>query len=606
MRVRFWGTRGSIAKAGASTLRYGGNTSCVEARSAAGTLVVLDCGTGAHGLGQSLVKEGLKPCSGHILISHTHWDHIQGIPFFAPFSCAGNEWHIYGPRGLGQSMREVLAGQMEYTYFPVSLDQFAATIHYHDVVEGAFTIGDVRVVARYLNHPALTMGYRLEADGVAVVYSTDHEPHTQEAALGTAGALRGEDEAHRYFVQGADLLIHDAQYTAAEYPSKIGWGHSTVEYVTEIALTAAVKHLALYHHDPLRSDAAVDRLLDAARRRIADAGESVEVSGATEGQVIELEAWSDAQSDGPVTRSSGLLDPADDLSKEKVLIAVRGEADRTILTAGARADGIAAAQLDDAKDLLLAVEGNWPSLIFLGDDLPKADPLELCRKIRALPHPKAKSTPLIVVTEEACVDLAAGEAAGVTDWLTRPFSPQYARTRTRAWVLRTLCRWVKAPLPADEESRIEALHGLGILDTEAEERFDRHTRIAAAAFEVPVALVSLVDRDRQWFKSRHGLAACETSRDMAFCAHAIHDDAPFVVTDALRDERFADNPLVVHDPRIRFYAGVPLRVGDGSRIGTLCVIDHRPRRLSPTQLGLLKDIAKLVEREFEREGLDAG
>ncbi len=606
MRVRFWGTRGSIAKAGASTLRYGGNTSCVEARSAAGTLVVLDCGTGAHGLGQSLVKEELKPCSGHILISHTHWDHIQGLPFFAPFSCAGNEWHIYGPRGLGQSIREVLAGQMEYTYFPVSLDQFAATIHYHDIVEGAFTVGDVRVVAHYLNHPALTMGYRLEADGVAVVYSTDHEPHAQDAALGTASALRGEDEAHRSFVQGADLLIHDAQYTAAEYPGKIGWGHSTVEYATEIAVAAAVKHLALYHHDPLRSDEAVDRLLDVARRRIADAGGSVEVSGATEGAVIELEGTSDAQRDGPKASTSALLDPADDPSKEEVLIAITAEADRAVLTAGVRADGIAAVQVGDAKDLLDAVERNWPSLIFLGDDLPQADPLELCRKIRALPHPKAETTPLIVVTEEASVDLAGGEAAGVTDWLTRPFSTQYARARSRAWLLRTLCRWVKAPLPADEESRIEALHGLGILDTEAEERFDRHTRIAAAAFDVPVVLVSLVDRDRQWFKSRHGLAACETSRDMAFCAYAIHDDAPFVVNDALRDDRFADNPLVAHDPRIRFYAGVPLRVGDGSRIGTLCVIDHRPRHLSPTQLDLLKDIAKLVERELERRAPDAG
>ncbi len=605
MRVRFWGTRGSIAKAGAFTVRYGGNTSCVEIRSAAGTIVVLDCGTGAHGLGLSLLQEGLKPCSGHIFISHTHWDHIHGIPFFAPLFGAGNEWHIYGPRGLGQSLREVLAGQMEYTYFPVSLDQFAATIHYHDVVEGAFTVSDMRIVARYLNHPALTMGYRLEVDGVVVVYSTDHEPYAQEVALRTARELRGEDEAHQYFVQGADLLIHDAQYTVAEYPSKIGWGHSTVEYVIDLAMAARVKHVALYHHDPTRTDDAMDRLLDAARQRVADAGGSVEVSGAMEGDVIELEGTLDARSSGPDTRPSGLLDPADDLANEEVLIAVAGEADRAILAAGVMADKIAAVQVGDAKDLLDAADRNWPSLIFLGDDLPHSDPLELCRNIRALPHPRAESTPLIVVTDEARIDVAEGQAAGVTDWLTRPFSMQYARTRTRAWLLRTICRWIKAPLPADEESRIEALHGLGILDTEAEERFDRHTRIAAAALDAPIALISLVDRDRQWFKSRHGLDTSETPRDMAFCAHAIHNDDAFVVTDALQDERFADNPLVVHDPRIRFYAGVPLRVADGSRIGMLCVIDHRPRDLSPTQRDLLKELAKLVEQELEREDPNA-
>jgi phosphoribosyl 1,2-cyclic phosphodiesterase/DNA-binding response OmpR family regulator len=604
MRVRFWGTRGSIAKPGPSTVRYGGNTSCVEVRSATGTIIVLDCGTGAHGLGQSLLQEGLTPCSGHIFISHTHWDHIQGIPFFAPLFCAGNEWHIYGPRGLGQSLRDVLAGQMEYTYFPVSLDQFAATIHYHDVVEGTFNIGEMRIVARYLNHPALTMGYRLETDGAVVVYSTDHEPHAQDLALGTACALHGEDMAHQHFVQGADLLIHDAQYTGAEYASKIGWGHSTVEYATDMALAARVKRLALYHHDPTRDDEGVDRLLDTALQRVADAGGSVEIFGAMEGSIIELESALDSRCVSLDTSATGLLDPTNDLSKAKVLIAVADKADRAILAAATDADDIAAVQMVEAKGLLEAVDRNWPSLIFLGDDLPHTDPLELCQSIRALPHQRAESTPLIVVTDEALVDTAKGQLAGVTDWLTRPFSMQYARTRTRAWLIRTMCRWVKAPLPADEECRIKALHDLDILDTDAEERFDRYTRITATAFNAPIALVSLVDRHRQWFKSRHGLDASETPRDMAFCAHAIHDDDALIVPDALQDERFADNPLVADDPRIRFYAGVPLRVAGGNRIGTLCVIDHRPRDLSPSQVELLKEIAELVELELASKDSD--
>ena len=134
MLIRFWGTRGSIAKPGPSTVRYGGNTSCVELRSSRGTLVVLDCGTGAHGLGQALVASGPSPLHGHILIGHTHWDHIQGFPFFAPVFIPGNEWHIYGPRGVGSSLREALAGQMQSSYFPVKLNELGATLHYHDLV----------------------------------------------------------------------------------------------------------------------------------------------------------------------------------------------------------------------------------------------------------------------------------------------------------------------------------------------------------------------------------------------------------------------------------------------------------------------------------------
>src|ERR1700720_2262087 len=145
MRVRFWGTRGSIAKAGPSTVRYGGNTSCVEVRSAAGTLLILDCGTGIHGLGQALEAARTGPLRGHILISHTHWDHIQGWPFFAPLFVPGNEWDIYAPHGLAESVRETLAGQMQYTYFPVLLEQLSATIRYHELVEGVFRIGDIKV-----------------------------------------------------------------------------------------------------------------------------------------------------------------------------------------------------------------------------------------------------------------------------------------------------------------------------------------------------------------------------------------------------------------------------------------------------------------------------
>ena len=133
MRVRFWGTRGSLAKPGPTTLRYGGNTACVEVRTADGTLLVLDCGTGAHGLGLALAASSEPPRRGHLLITHTHWDHIQGFPFFAPLFVAGNEWDIYAPGGLGQQLEATLAGQMEYTYFPITLAHCGATIRFHDL-----------------------------------------------------------------------------------------------------------------------------------------------------------------------------------------------------------------------------------------------------------------------------------------------------------------------------------------------------------------------------------------------------------------------------------------------------------------------------------------
>ena len=184
MRVRFWGTRGSIAKPGPGTVRYGGNTSCVEVRSRDGTLVVLDCGTGAHGLGQRSRRRGPRPMRGHILIGHTHWDHIQGFPFFAPLFVAGQRMGRLRAARARAVVAQTLAGQMQYTYFPVEPRSVRGDHPLPRPGGGRLQIGDVRVTARYLNHPALTLGYRLEADGVALVYATDHEPHTPRARRG--------------------------------------------------------------------------------------------------------------------------------------------------------------------------------------------------------------------------------------------------------------------------------------------------------------------------------------------------------------------------------------------------------------------------------------
>jgi phosphoribosyl 1,2-cyclic phosphodiesterase/DNA-binding response OmpR family regulator len=601
MQVRFWGTRGSIATPGGATLRYGGNTSCVEIRPDSGETILIDCGTGAHALGKALMDEG-RAAKGHILISHTHWDHIQGLPFFAPLFVAGNEWHIYGPRGLGQSLRDVLAGQMEYAYFPVALNAFAAKVHYHEVVEGGFAIGETRITTQYLNHPALTVGYRLEADGASVVYASDHEPHSPGAGEGHTEQAEGGDVAHIDFLRDADLVIHDAQYTAEEYPSKVGWGHSTIEYAVDMALAANVRELALYHHDPMRGDDAVDQLLARARERVSAAGSKLRVVGASEGSAIELRGAGEAAKFAPFMPSS-LVRPMGDASEELVLLSAVPANEVAVLKAAASEDGLENLVEAGLEDLKIEVADGKPSLIFLGD--AGADPIELTRELRANGVPA--ETPIIVVTDQAKVDAERGEAAGVTDWLTRPYSVAYARSRLRAWLMRSMLRWRKAALPADEEKRLAAVYRLGLLDTEAEERFDRHARIAAAAFDAPIALVSLVDRERQWYKAHYGFDFSETSRDMGFCSHAILDSEPLVISDALHDDRFADNPVVVGEPHVRFYAGVPLHAADGERVGALCIVDHKPRNLSAAQLRMLQDIARLVEEELEpRETAKAG
>jgi len=604
VRICFWGTRGSVAKPGPSTVRYGGNTSCVEVRSAAGTLIVLDCGTGAHGLGQALMASATGPVHGHLLITHTHWDHIQGLPFFAPLFAPGNEWDVYAPRGLGQHLQDTLAGQMQYTYFPVSLQQLPASIRYHELVEGVFTAGDVRVKTQYLNHPALTLGYRLEADGVAVVYATDHEPHSRSLALGELpqgadDSPPGEDGRHAEFLAEADLVIHDTQYTAAEYPTKMGWGHSTMEYVVDIAVAARVKRVALFHHDPFRQDDAVDRLAELGRQRAAGRAVILDLFAAAEGQAIELARATPSIQPREGTDALAVTGPPAAVPDEPILVAVADAKIAAILAEAMRPDALRFTTASDGDTALRRIRSERLALLIAERHLPGCDGVTLCQEVRRDVDSWRRDVPVVLVAAtENHADVAAGSIAGVTDWLIEPFSSAYARTKVRAWLLRTRSRWVKAPLPEDEPRRTAALRQLHILDTAPEERFDRLTRLACHLFDVPIAAVTLIDTDRQWFKSCQGLPVREVSREVALCAHTILSGEPMVVPDVLLDSRFAENPVVIGEPHVRFYAGYPLATRDDSRVGTLCLIDFRPRQLGEADLQALKDLATLVEREI--------
>jgi phosphoribosyl 1,2-cyclic phosphodiesterase/GAF domain-containing protein len=576
VRIRFWGTRGSVPSPGPGTVRYGGNTSCTEVRTDDGSLIVIDCGTGARALGQELLREAEatgEPPKGTILISHTHWDHIHGLPFFGPLFVPGSEWDIYGPRGLVQNLDRVLAGQMEYHYFPVALEEASADTRYHDLVEGSFTIGNATIVTRYLNHPALTLGYRIEADDAVFVYASDHEPHDAALAGGASIPDASRDGKHVAFLRGADVVVHDTQYEAANYGPKTGWGHSTMEYVVAAASAAGVGTLVMSHHDPGRDDDGVDDLLARARAR---AGEGLEVLAAAEGTTLAVVGRGGARHGHPAGSATAefalaALNPC-------VVVAIDDPALGAAVRAAASAEGLivetAEEHGENLSDAVVVVDADDRRFAGIG----------------------AGAASVLAATRRA---VPTAIAATVSDWLVLPCSIAHVRTKLRAAVLQRAARWIAAPVPDDEERRLAALHRLRVLDTPADPRFDAFAEQARVATDTPIALVTLVDSDRQWFKAHLGFDATETHRDESFCAHAILAPDVMQVPDVFDDGRFADSPVALGPERIRFYAGAPLTLHDGSRVGTLCVADRRPRVLNDSQVAELKRLAALVVEELE-------
>jgi phosphoribosyl 1,2-cyclic phosphodiesterase len=345
MEIKFWGVRGSIPTPGRETVKYGGDTACIEVQ-VDGEFIILDAGTGIRRLGLELVNRSASlPIEAHILITHTHWDHIQGLLFFAPAFMPQNKFTIYSCKEANRNLQRLLLGQMKNEYFPVSLEQMAADIQFVELQPGTFQIGTVQITAMLMNHPCLAFGYRIvSSDGKTVVYTGDTEPYhrplyghvnstntkmsdqaqnfsdnveskvsilsfdtlldfdtslrpgfdmspsatTQPGASIQASTQIALNPSLLQFADSADLLIFDAQYTPEEYNSKFGWGHSQWDYAVKVGLKAQARQLALFHHDPTRSDDEMDEIVEKCRAMIKENGSSLECFGAQVGQQIIL------------------------------------------------------------------------------------------------------------------------------------------------------------------------------------------------------------------------------------------------------------------------------------------------------------------------------
>jgi diguanylate cyclase (GGDEF)-like protein len=446
--VRFWGTRGSIAAPGESTARYGGNTSCVEVRAKDGTVIVLDCGTGARELGLHLVRALPAPMRLHLFIGHTHWDHIQGFPFFVPAFLPGAELNVYAPLGFQQSLEEAMSGQMEYSYFPVKLRDLRSRIHFTELEEGFFRVGDVLVETQYLNHTAPTIAYRMTSAGATVAYVTDHEPFwkSEDGVLHHPG-----DQRHISFMRGADLVIHDAQYTHEEYANRQGWGHSTIEYATDVALAAGVKRLALFHHDPAHDDPIMERLEAEARTRVKASGGVLDVFAAREGQELTIHGDSRA---APVAEISALRRRL--IAGARVLVVTPDDAQVSTIEEALAEDGMVALPVPDMHAALTRGTEHLPDLAIVDTGLPPGDGSDLVPAFRS--RMGRANFPVILLTEGPENGAMSRAETGATDYLAKPYSPPMLRARVRAWLARTLVAYTETAHPGavtDEAVSIE-------------------------------------------------------------------------------------------------------------------------------------------------------
>jgi phosphoribosyl 1,2-cyclic phosphodiesterase/ActR/RegA family two-component response regulator len=276
--VCYWGVHGTIPVSGAGFLRYGGNTSCVSVEVSGEPLYVFDCGTGIKQLSDHLMASKEPRLSARVFISHTHWDHINTIPFFAPLYVRGNQVEVFGPHQGDLTIERAIAAQMESVYFPITVREFAARLVFRDLREETLDLGPIRISTMLLKHPGYCLGYRLTCYGRSVCYITDNElylPSHPNYDLAYVERLAN-------FVRGADLLITDTTYLDHEYPSKVGWGHSCVSEVADLATRAQVRRLHLFHHDPDQNDDDIDLKLKETREALSRLGSNVECEAPAE------------------------------------------------------------------------------------------------------------------------------------------------------------------------------------------------------------------------------------------------------------------------------------------------------------------------------------
>ena len=295
MKVTFWGTRGSIPTPGERTKKYGGNTSCVTVE-VGNHLIILDAGSGIRELGVVLKeRSNNKPIEGHIFLSHTHWDHIQGFPFFIPFLEKGNSFHIYGHAGTGKSIQSVLKKQMDDDFFPIGLGDLKAHLNFVDLKDAPITLKNNTIVSfTLLNHPGMSMAFKIEHNGKSIVYATDYEPYTvtldnhKMMDYAYKESIISLDRKFDEFIKNVDVLICDGQYTQSEYETKIGWGHACIEHMIKTAVKDHVKKLILFHHDPMHSDSFIDEIVQNEAAKLEKAGKKIILCAAQEGGEIIL------------------------------------------------------------------------------------------------------------------------------------------------------------------------------------------------------------------------------------------------------------------------------------------------------------------------------
>jgi len=295
MKLKFWGVRGSIPSPGEKTVRYGGNTTCLEVRTDANELIILDGGTGIFPLAQTLLKE--LPVKAHIFNTHTHWDHIQGLPFFVPIFIPGNTITLYAAFDpiSGEGPERIVNVQLQYSFFPVREAEMKSHFDYVALMpHEAVSIGEATVMPIMLNHPVVNLGYRIDCNGKSIFFTGDHEPYfniydpEDEAYAEYQALIEEQRDSIIEAIRGVDVIVADSAYTIEEYPAKKGWGHGTFDSCIQLAKDAGAKVLFCTHHEPTRSDDDLEKVFAEALTRQADIIDGLDVRLAREGDEIIL------------------------------------------------------------------------------------------------------------------------------------------------------------------------------------------------------------------------------------------------------------------------------------------------------------------------------